>query len=53
MMSWRVKLHRRVEKSIPELPARVRDTLVALIRDIEAEGPVRGNWPNYSKLGNR
>lgn len=21
-----------------------------LIRDIEAHGPVRGNWPNYSKL---
>ncbi len=48
-----MELHRRVAKSVPGLPARVRDALVALIREIEVEGQVRGNWPNYSKLGNR
>jgi hypothetical protein len=24
-----------------------------LLSDIEAGGPVRGNWPNYSRLGPR
>lgn len=42
-----------MEKSVSGLPARVRDALVALIREIEVDGPVRGNWPNYSKLGDR
>jgi hypothetical protein len=23
-----------------------------LVRDIQAAGPVRGDWPNYSKLSN-
>ena len=32
------------------LPHGVRKQLLALVRDIEANGPVRGNWPNYSKL---
>ena len=49
-MSWTVALHRRVEKSIPRLPQRVQTTLIALIREIEEGGPVRGNWPNYGKL---
>jgi len=26
-------------------------TLAYLIREIELTGPVKGNWPNYSKLG--
>ena len=25
--------------------------LVALMRDIEINGPIRGDWPNYSPLG--
>lgn len=33
------------------MPGNVKASLVALIREIEEGGPVRGNWPNYSKLG--
>ena len=33
-----------------KLPQQVRDAVFALIRDIEARGPVRGNWHNYGKL---
>jgi hypothetical protein len=33
-----------------KLPQRVRELLFQLTRDIEAAGPVRGDWPNYSKL---
>jgi len=29
---------------------RVRKSLAFLMREIETDGPVRGNWPNYGKL---
>ena len=48
-MAWTVTLHRGIR--IAALPLRVQQSLVALLREIEVRGPVRGNWPNYSKLG--
>ena len=50
-MLWTVEVHRRIQRQIAALPLRVQQSLVALLRDIEAAGPVRGNWPNYSTLG--
>jgi len=32
------------------MPKRVADNLAALVVEIEELGPVRGLWPNYSKL---
>ena len=40
-MKWTVRLSKK----------RVRKTLAYLIREIELTGPVKGSWPNYSKLG--
>jgi hypothetical protein len=48
---WRVELSKRAEKSLGKLPAPVINALALLIRDIESTGPVRGDWPNYGKLG--
>ncbi len=42
---------KRVAKAIQKLPTTVIDSLIALQRDMEMGGLVRGNWPNYSKLG--
>jgi len=50
-MAWTVKLSGKAEKSIKRLPLAVQKALVLLLRDMEDGGPVRGNWPNYSKLG--
>ena len=50
---WVVKLSRRTDRSLDFLPNPVRDALALLISDIEAGGPVRGDWPNYSRLGQR
>jgi hypothetical protein len=50
-MLWTVEVHRRIQRQIAALPLRVQQSLVALLRDIEVAGPVRGNWPNYSALG--
>lgn len=49
-MGWTVDLKAKVVKQLKRLPQGVRNSLVALIRDIEANGPVRGNWSNYGKL---
>ena len=43
-------MHRRVARSIPRLPKRIQEVLELLLRELEAQGPVRGKWPNYSKL---
>lgn len=49
-MIWTVKIMRRALKQIDRLPVNVRENLTDLIRDMELHGPVRGNWPNYSRL---
>lgn len=49
-MNWTVTIHKTVEKQLPKLPGRVIDKLMLLLGEIELSGPVRGNWPNYSKL---
>lgn len=49
-MKWRVTIHKAVEKRLAKLPDKVLDALSRLLADIEISGPVRGNWPNYSKL---
>lgn len=50
-MQWDVNLSKRAVKQVKKLPENVKSSLVALIREIEEGGPIRGNWPNYSKLG--
>ncbi|MDR3578663.1 MAG: cytotoxic translational repressor of toxin-antitoxin stability system [Oryzomonas sp.] len=49
-MTWTVKLSRNAEKQKAKLTKPLRQILYALIGDIEAGGPVRGDWPNYGKL---
>jgi mRNA-degrading endonuclease RelE of RelBE toxin-antitoxin system len=49
-MTWTVLLSRKAEKQKLTLSKPVCQILFALMHDIEASGPVRGDWPNYSKL---
>ena len=51
MVAWPVTLHPKIAKKIPALTKQVQKVLVLLMREIELNGPVRGNWPNYGKLG--
>ncbi len=50
-MTWTITNSKRVNKALRKLPRSVLDTLIMLYRELEFSGPVRGNWPNYSKLG--
>ncbi len=49
-MKWTVKFSGKARKQKEKLPKSVQDNLAALVVDIETSGPVRGDWPNYSKL---
>ena len=49
-MNWTVKIHRKAEKQVASLSRKVAEKLQFLIADIILNGPVRGTWPNYSKL---
>lgn len=49
-MAWKVAFTGRALKQKEKLPAKVREILFQLVREIEAAGPVRGDWPNYAKL---
>ncbi len=50
-MAWSVTLSAKVAKKCRTLPEGVRKSLMLLAAQIEERGPVRGDWPNYSKLG--
>ena len=50
MDPWQVVFGKKAEKQARSLPKTVKENLFALIRQIELYGPVRGDWPNYSKL---
>lgn len=51
-MNWTVEFTNKVRKQKDKLPLSVRELLFQLVRDIQATGPIRGDWPNYSKLSN-
>lgn len=48
--SWHVRISKRTDKNLGKLPSPVFRALALLMCEIELSGPVRGNWPNYSKL---
>ena len=49
-MSWKVTATSKTQKMLKKLPAKIKELFQQLALDIEATGPVRGDWPNFSKL---
>jgi mRNA-degrading endonuclease RelE of RelBE toxin-antitoxin system len=49
-MFWIVEFTLKARKQKDKLPTRLQTVLFQLVREIEKAGPVRGDWPNYSKL---
>jgi mRNA-degrading endonuclease RelE of RelBE toxin-antitoxin system len=48
---WTVMLHAKVYKALKILPMPVQKAFEQLVFELQANGPVAGAWPNYSKLG--
>lgn len=51
-MTWTATFSRAAEKQAKKLPGNVQTLLKLLVLEIQATGPVRGNWKNYSTLAN-
>jgi len=49
-MTWTVEIARQSIKQVVKLPTRAKEALTELIRDMELNGPIRGDWPNFSAL---
>lgn len=50
-MTWTVRFSRKAGKQKDKLPAQIQSALLFLVHEIIRGGPVRGDWPNYGKLG--
>ena len=51
-MNRDVRFTKKALKQVKDLPKKVKESLARLVKEIEIEGPIRGNWANYSKLTN-
>lgn len=52
-MTWRIITSKKVNHAVNKLPVTVVRRLARLLEEIRLSGPVRGNWPNYSKLSDK
>ena len=50
-MKWRVFFRRKVQKAVVKMPMREQKRFANLVEDLERKGPIRSEWPNFSKLG--
>ena len=50
-MSWLVVCKRKQARKLRKLPVAVQVLFQALVKDLEATGPVQTSWRNFSKLG--
>ena len=50
-MAFRVTVKKKVEKSLDDLPERIQSKFWVLVKELRLLGPIRGDWPNFSKLG--
>ena len=50
-MDWQVEYTSKAVKQLKKLPIGIKDVVLTLIMDITEKGPIRGEWPNFSKLG--
>ncbi len=49
---WDVRVTKRALKRIAKAPETVQILFDELTQDLRETGPIRADWPNYSKLGN-
>lgn len=49
-MTWSITIRSKVLKKINKLPKSIALIFRALVDELEMNGPVRGNWKNFSEL---
>jgi mRNA-degrading endonuclease RelE of RelBE toxin-antitoxin system len=48
---YEVRIKRKVERGLGNLPASVQDAMSYLLRDLKETGPVQKEWKSFSDLG--
>jgi len=48
---FEVIVKRKILKSIEKMPETIQKKMVNLVEDLRSKGPIRSEWPNFSKLG--
>jgi len=48
---FQVELSKSAAKKARQMPKSARQDLILLLEELEKEGPLQPEWPNYSKLG--
>jgi hypothetical protein len=48
---YQVKLKKKAIKNIEKMPEAVQDKMATLLLNLRDKGPIRTEWPNFSKLG--
>jgi len=48
---YEVLVSKKVLKSIEKMPGPVQKQMMNLVDDLHEKGPIRSEWPNFSKLG--
>lgn len=51
MPEYNVLIKNKISKKLAKCPLAVKQLFYQLIYELETEGPVQKEWPNYSKLG--
>lgn len=49
-MNWTVDFTTSASKKKENLPSKVKDALAFLVTEMETSGPIKKDWPNFSKL---
>jgi mRNA-degrading endonuclease RelE of RelBE toxin-antitoxin system len=49
-MKWTIKPTTKLEKQISALPKGIQAAVQLLLEELELEGPMQPEWPNYGKL---
>jgi hypothetical protein len=47
---WDVGYSSKADKQKKNLPNKIQNLLALLVKEIELQGPLRSNWPNFSPL---
>ena len=47
---WKVIFNTKSRKNFKKLPLKVKEAMTLLVNEIQHTGPIKGNWPHFSKL---
>jgi hypothetical protein len=47
---FKIRFNKQVRKNLVKMPLSIQKKFFYIVNDLESKGPVRPQWPNYSRL---